>query len=143
MRSTVPGNKLQHSIQRQEHRGYVPDPHARLQLECLIQVVYDQERLKEVTPPLRIQEQLKKFPGSLWAQVVVDSGQIYHLPFKEPEDQIFMTYGNASQMEGRLAIIEYQNRNIGRGQVLLQKNIYDKAINLVDASTTYDIGSLL
>ena len=144
MNKAVPTNALQRKMLKVGHQSHAPDPYSKSVTTCVIIRVWDQEAMDEEVPPANIVNKMEKSPGLLFAEVRhLKTSRTYFLPFKETEDQIFSTYGNGIQLEGRVANIEFKNLDIKSGVLIPQRTFYKKALNLNHASVTFDIGALV
>lgn len=143
--STVPRNKLQQNIANQTQEAFAPDPFGVMQAVCRIVTVYDSETLGEVEisdPGLA--GALFTNPGWLHAEVeIVDTGEMYVLPFEDPEDLIYLVYGNRVLLEGRLATIVYVNQDVQNGSIVLRRTLDKIHLPLDAQAQCYDVGFVI
>ena len=143
MTRPIPTNSFQkHKIDT--HKEIAAPPTGVMhKIPGIIIEVYDQEFLADITPEKSLQDLMDKFPGLLFAKVRLKTGAVKYLPFAEPEEQIYSTYGNWKQLIDRDVNVKFQNLDLEGGEIHLARTWKGKHINLSDAAKTLDIGALV
>ncbi len=139
----VPTNKLQSRMQGLAHDAITPGTGVKHTALGVLLEVYDQERLSEITATSNLERELERTPGLLYGKVRLVNKRELVLPFKEPEDYIYLVYGNALQLEGRKVKIEYENMSIENGVIIVQRTFDTKQINIPVSTYAYDMGHII
>lgn len=138
----IPNSNWQRKQQHIEREKYRPGAGEVYSAVGLLLEVWDQERLASQVVPKELADRMKRAPGLLFGLVQIGSQKRY-LAFHEPEDHLYLVYGNHLQLEGRRVRVEYQNASIENGRIHLQK-IYDQQhINLGTDLQILDIGAII
>lgn len=146
--STVPANKFQQKLQQQHHLTLRPGASEYSYALCKILLVFDGETLNslsedgELSLPDAWREEIYQNPGLLFALVVIPTGQVKFLPFKQDAGELFEERGNSLCLEGLDAKIEYMNLDVDAGSIVLQRNYSKPFIDLVQSTRVADIGSI-
>jgi hypothetical protein len=141
--STVAMSKVQERFSKLNREVLSPGSGTIHTTPGVIVEVYDQEKLEKITLTDELKRKTEAYPGLLFAKVVLATRRTLILPFKEPEDHIFLTYGNSTQLEGRGINIEYDGMNLEGGKISLQKIYREKQVNVPQVTRIFDIGALI
>lgn len=139
---TVPANKLQGRLQHMVNETLAPGIGTKHTAVGQLIEVYDQEKLATIAPPKELDRE-SSTPGLMFAKVRLVTGREMILPFKEPEDQIYLTYGNGLQLEGRRVKVEYDGLSLENGQIVIQRSYDTKLLDVAAATYAYDIGTII
>lgn len=142
----VPRNRFQQNMDAEYRRNVAPDPYATLESRCRIIEVYDPDRLNAADGGASIPRELVGLivnrPGFVFAKIELPDGETMFLPFREPEDQLFATYGNSTQLEGRQATIYFRNLDIQSG-FLVPQRYESRFLSLEQLASVLDLGNLI
>lgn len=105
--------------------------------------VYDTDRLVSTLANKSLERELLANPGLLFAKVKLLDGRMHTLPFKDPEDQIYSTYGNSTHLEGRRVKIEWTGININNGHIVLTRTHSEPGVSITQAGLVFDIGNIV
>lgn len=139
----IPVNKFQQALQHQHQQAVQPQSGVISKTSGRILEVYDSEYLTIAKPDEATLARIEQFPGLLYARVETSSKIILVLPFAEPEEQIYSTYGNFAQLKNRQVIIHFQNQDIAAGTIYLTRSWTAQHVNIAEVTKTHDIGGLL
>ncbi len=139
----VPANKLQAHLNHVQNESLSPGSGTHHSAVGNLVEVYDQEKLRSAAVDVQLQREIKANPGLLFAKVKLDDGREYILPFKEPEDQVYLTYGNGVMMEGRRVRVEWTGMSISSGQIILTRSHAEQQVSIPEVSNVLDIGNII
>ena len=108
-------------------------------VDCRIVDVYDRERVLDGAAK-EIALKIGKDPGVLYGKVEVEGRTIY-AAFAMPAEQLLSQYGNWYAIVGLPARLWY--RSSGQPVIEIRAATDRYLTNLVEDSTTYDIGAIL
>lgn len=138
----VPGSKIQERARQESQR--VLGPSGTHMADCVILQIYDREVLEEQDVPDEVRRKIQEAPGLIFAQVeTLPSRRRLCLPLKEPEEHVYQVYGNAAQLNGRPAKIEYENLSMENGRVIIQRTYSRPMLNVRTTTTLADIGRII
>jgi len=140
--ASVPGNKFQRRQVETRNEAHSPGTGTTHHTIGTLAEVYDTERLESMSIPPALARKLENAPGLLFALVVLPSGAQHVLPFKDPEDYIYLTYGNGFYLEGRAVKLTWTGMNVDGGVIEMARSWKDPHFNIATTSNTFDIGNL-
>ena len=119
---------------------YAPDPQVQQTESCKILEVYDLDRMEQHGCPNAVRAKILNNPGLLFAKVLLsDNNTVKYLPFAEPEDSIYLNYGNSVLIEGRHGIIRFRRNDAESGEILIGRTMKQTMLANSSLSETYDI----
>lgn len=110
---------------------------------CTILEVYDQETIDRTDAPTEIAKQLERFPNKLFAKVRLHDGRILFRPFRDPQSQVYSTFGNSALLQGTPAKIVFQNARVREGHIICTDDLTGLPANMGLATEAWDIGMLV
>jgi hypothetical protein len=123
---------------------YAPDPQVQQTESCKILEVYDLDRMEQEGCPSVVRSKILNNPGLLFAKVLLsDNNTIKYLPFAEPEDSIYLNYGNSVLIEGRRGIIRFRRNDADSGEIVIGRSVDKPMLANSSLSETYDIIGML
>ena len=140
---TVPSNQLQRQLINSHNENLSPGTGTTHTALGNILEVYDRDKLALITPDRTLLREIEANPGLLFAKVRLLDGMTHILPFKEPEDQIYLTYGNGVHLEGRRIKIEWTGMNITNGYIIMTRTHLQEPISITQAGLIFDIGGII
>lgn len=144
MSSATPTSKFQEHMRQLSRADMKPGPGETYTCHCIIQQVYDPETVEDLGASDEIKNLMSYNPGLIYASVIsLPSKKTYLLPFKDTEDHLYSTYGNAALLNGRLGKIEYTNLDISTGRIIVQRTWYQPLLNVRTSTDTYELGGIL
>jgi hypothetical protein len=114
-----------------------------MQVECKIIEVFDSETLEQYSENRELLTHISQAPGLLFALVELSTGKRYLLPFRESEDQIYSTYGNAELIKNRQCWIHYRNASLDSGSLVVSGERSKTTVDIRKASKVLDIGGII
>lgn len=139
----VPSNKLQQRLKHITNETLSPGTGTKHTAVGVIVEVYDSEMLRGIALERRLEKEIKENPGLLFAKVRLIDGVTYTLPFLEPEDQIYLTYGNGVLMQGRRCKVEWTGMNITGGHIILTRTHQEAQVSIPEVGRVLDIGNII
>ncbi len=139
----VPGNALQRELLHQRQETLSPGTGTYHYALGVLLEVYDTDKLQSISISNKLKREIELNPGLLFARVKLIDGRELILPFKEPEDQIYLTYGNGVHLEGKRVKIEWTGMNITNGHILLTRTHEETSVSITQSGNIYDIGAII
>jgi hypothetical protein len=139
---SIPSNKFQKRIGDLRNEALSPGTGTTHTAMGVLVEVYDQERLELIKPDALLSRKLISSPGLLFAKVRLVNGNEYILPFKDPEDYVYLTYGNGFHLEGRTVKISWTGMSLESATIELSRSWAEQHVSIPRASATFDIGAL-